>query len=362
MHRTLFSFPGLCLALELVAAGACSDDGSKTDAIDYAPVVSALTQDVALPAYDRAATSGDGLVSALSTLQTSPTAATLSAAQDAWRTARAAYRQLDAFSFGPLTELAIDARIDVAPADPSGLEKIVAGSDSLDVTYVGRLGGQQKGWLGLEYLLFDTAQGQPLAQFQASARRATLARAIGEEIAASLSQLNEAWSSETGLAHELLTAGAGSTRYRSQRAAIDEFVGGGAYALEYVVGNRFAEPMGRKSTGTPDPSLDPTLASDSTKSDALATLASVRALYEGRGFSSLIAPRAAALDTEATNELNACTTSIDAIPGSFDSALTQAFDSVQAAYDACKQYKLTWNTDITRTLGATVKPLDTDGD
>ena len=68
------------------------------------------------------------------------------------------------------------------------------------------------------------------------------------------------------------------------------------------------------------------------------------------------------LDDKAVGELAACVSSIGAIPRPFGTSVTQSTAVVQRAFEACKAFKLTWNTDVTSTLGANVKPLDTDGD
>ena len=356
------------LLAALVGAGAtagCGDEGTAAVATDYSALLKDLTERVALPAYQAAADKADALVVATKALEATPTAESLSAAQKAWREARAAYRRLDAVaSFGPLPTLAIDARIDVYPADPSGIEQLVKETAPIDADYVGRLGGKKKGYLGVEYLLFAGPGGDVLAGFAPAGRRGSLARALAEEIATSMHQVYDGWDpAKGGLAKEILDPGQAGSSVPSQRHALDNFVGGGAFALENVVGLRLAIPLGRKSKdGQLHPELDPTSASDSANADCAASMQGVLALYQTPGFTTYIRPKATALDDKATAEMNDCVSKLAAIPQPFDAAITQSTPLVQQAYDACKAYKLTWNTDITSTLGATLKPLDPDGD
>jgi predicted lipoprotein len=360
MKNTLALF---VLAVCAVPVVGCGDEGTAAPATDYSALLRNVSEQVAMPAHQAATTKTDALVVALQALETAPAPASLQAAQDAWRAARGAYRTLDVFSsFGPVPTLAIDVRIDASPADPAGIEQSVSAADPITADFVGRLGGKKKGFLALEYLLFKGNGADVLAGFTAGGRRGTLARALGDEIAATMHQLLDAWDpAKNGWAKELTDAGKGG-HYTSQLEAVNDLVGGGAFALELVVGTRLALPLGRKAKGTPDPSQDPTLASDSAMADMTASMAGVQALYQTPGFTTLIRPKIQDLDDKAVSEMSGCIGTITAIQRPFATSVTQSNQVVQAAFDACKAFKLTWNTDVTSTLGANVKPLDSDGD
>lgn len=361
MKKTLFLFPLVAIAAS-VAVG-CGDEGTAAPEVDYSALLKDVSEQVALPAHRAGAEKADALLAALRTLETAPSADALQSAQNAWREARAAYRRMDPFNgFGPVPELAIDVRIDASPADPGGIEQTVASADPISADYVGRLGGKKKGFLAVEYLLFK-ANGDVLAGFTPGGRRGVLARALGEEIATTMHQLLDAWDpAKGGQGKDLTEAGKGG-KYASQLAAIDNLVGGGAFTLELVVGARLALPLGRKSkSGTPDAAQDPTLASDNAVADMAASMAGVQSLYQSPGFTTLIRPKLQELDDKAVAEMNTCMAKINAIPRPFGTSVTQNTAVVQEAFEACKAFKLTWNTDVTSTLGANVKPLDTDGD
>jgi predicted lipoprotein len=219
----------------------------------------------------------------------------------------------------------------------------------------------------MEYLIFSSdGDDAALADLQGDglpSRRRTLARLMGEEIAQSVHELEDAWSATGGdYAGMIERAGGDSTRYRSQRAAVDDYVGGVAYALELVVGVRLAAPLGRKGTGEPDPTQDPTPRSDSSVADMSASLAGVSALYQKDGFSAQVRGRVPALDDQAKQELADCSDKVLAIPAPFAIALTEQTTLVQAAYDSCKSLKATWNVDVTSAIGATLRVGDNDGD
>lgn len=357
--RTLLFLAPVAGVLAL-GAYACSDDTSAATT-DFTTVLASVTTGVIEPENSDLTTQADALVTATTELETSPSPETLATAQAAWRATRRAWRKLDTISFGPIADLGLTDRIDVAPASGADIEAIVAGTKTIDLASVGAQGGKTKGFLGLEYLLF----AKPLADLSgdgAPARRRALAHWQAAEIAQTAHQLADAWTGSASYASQVTNAGKGSTRYLSQRAAIDDLVGGVAYALELVVGVRLAYPLGRKNDGTPKPDLDPTGASDNLVADVKASLDGVSAVYTGQGLQSRAAATSAALDQKFTTDLAACAAKVAAIPAPFATAVTTQTAVVQAAYDACKTAKATWNTDVTSALGATLRPTDNDGD
>jgi len=336
---------------------------------DYGPLLSKLSQQVILPEHQDFVAQADALASSAQALVDDPSTDSLESAQAGWRAVRKAYRTLDALHFGPGYTLHISERIDVAPAEPDGIEALATGSDIIGDSTISKAGGHEKGFLGLEYLLFADASasaGTPapvLSDDAFAERRRALALAMAHEIQHSARQLDDAWEPGAGgYVTQLETAGSGSTEYNSQRAAVDDMVGGVAYALEMIVGVRLATPLGRKTGGTPNPSLDPTLRSDNAAADMQATLAGIRAMYVGDGFSSVIRSKSTKLDETVLDGLNSVEAAVAAIPTPFGDAVASDTQSVKNAFDAGAGLKTTWNTDVSSALGATLKPSDTDGD
>jgi predicted lipoprotein len=345
----------------------CGNTGAP--ARDYGPLLEKLSEEVILPEHQAFAAQADELVSSVQKLSDSPDADTLVNAQVAWRAARKAYRMLDALHFGPGYTLHISERIDVAPAEPKGIEALSAGQGSITDATVSKAGGHEKGFLGLEYLLFadvapDASRLAPaLAEDDLAERRRALALAMAHEIAKSAHQLDDAWEPGAGgFVEQIETAGQGSTEYANQRAAVDAMVGGVAYALEVIVGVRLATPLGRKSDGMPNPLLDPTTRSDNAVADMQATLAGIAATYDGDGFSAAIRGKSAKLDQAVLTNLSDVEAALSGIPTPFSAAVANETELVQAAYDVASGLKKTWNTDVSSALGATLKPSDNDGD
>ncbi len=246
------------------SAAACNSAGAP--AVDYSSLLKSLDA-VVVPETAKFATSAAALSTALAAIGSSTAtidASSLASAQTAWRAARLDWRHLDAVYFGPLLTLGVTDRIDATPADDGGIDGIVNGAQTIDATLIGTLGGPQKGFLGIEYLIFSASGNAAVltsltGTSGAPARRRALAAAMSVEVASSAQQLATAWSPSGGnYVAQVETAGTGSTVYSQQRGALDDYVGGAAYALELVVGVRLAGPLGRKTTGMPDPASDPT--------------------------------------------------------------------------------------------------------
>ena len=357
-----------CLSAVLSACCAlgCGDTGAPPR--DYGPLLSKLSEQVVLPEHQAFAGEADALADSVQALVDNPDADSLASAPESWRATRKAYRVLDALHFGPGYTLHISERIDVAPAEPDGIEAL-AGNDTITDSTISKAGGHEKGFLGLEYLLFaDTstnadAEAPALAGDDLAAKRRELALAMAHEIQKSAHQLDDAWEpGKGGFATQLETAGSGSTEYNTQRAAVDAMVGGVAYALEMIVGVRLATPLGRKSGTGPDPLLDPTRRSDNAIADLQATLTGIAVVYGGDGFSSVIRAKNAKLDEAVEAGLSEIAQSLAVIPKPFSEAVANDTAIVKAAYDVGVDLKKTWNTDVSSALGATLKPSDTDGD
>lgn len=354
------------LSAMLVACGALACGNTDAPARDYGPLLANLSEQVILPEHQAFASDADALTSAVQALVDEPDAQSLANAQEAWRAARRAYRILDALHFGPGYTLHISERIDVAPAEPDAIEALAAGKAEINDSTISKAGGHEKGFLGLEYLLFadaSTERAPVLADDELAERRRALSLAMAHEIQKSAHQLDDAWEPGAGnYVEQLETAGKGSTQYASQRAAVDDMVGGVAYALEVIVGVRLAQPLGRKSGGVPDPSLDPTPRSDNAVADMQATLLGIDALYDGDGFSTVVRAKSAKLDQSVRDSLTNVEVAIAAIPAPFADAVVNDTPVVKAAFDVGSDLKTTWNTDVSSALGATLKPSDNDGD
>lgn len=357
-----------CLAPFVLSAclllAACGNTGAPAE--DYGPLLIQLTEGVILPEHQAFASRADELEEATQSLAATPTDATLHDAQEAWRAARKAYRMLDAVKFGPGYSLHVSERIDASPSDFDGIETLAAAAEPASDATVAAAGGRKKGFLGLEYLLFAASDGSApapvLASDEAAPQRRALAFAMAREIAQSAHQLDAAWQpSGGGFGTDVEQAGQASSHYRTQRAAVNDLAGAVGAALEYIVRDGLRGPLGKSSGGIPAPELDLTPRSDNAVADMQASLAGVNALYQ-QGFSALIHSKSAELDRTVLAQLSESEKKLVAIPAPFAQAVVDHTLVVDAAYDATRALKATWNTEVSSALGASVQISDGDGD
>jgi predicted lipoprotein len=348
---------GLAVALLVPLLVYACDDSTSSPPLDYTALLQGLTDDTTVPATASFATEADALVTSLQSLETANDAASLTAAQSAWRAARKAYRLLDAEHYGPVTEQLTSDRVDTFPVDPAAIAALAA----QPAPAVAAAPNDAKGFLALESLLFSADGDAAALTALADPKTRALARLLGEDIAAAAHALADAWTTG-GFATQLKTAGSGSTRYATQRAALDDLVGAVGYALELVVAVDLANPLGRKNAGRPDQTQVIAALSDNSVADMAATLDGISAAYEGRGFTSLVRTRSAPLDDTFRSQLATCKSKLTALTPPFSRAIVNQTTVVLDAYEACKTAKTTWNNEVTSALGATVKPADTDGD
>jgi predicted lipoprotein len=349
----------------LLATAGCDNNTSAPEA-SYGPLLSNLTDEVIVPEHQAFATEADALVTAVQALQSMPTTDTLVAAQGAWRSVRGGWRLLDAAHFGPIIKLATGDHIDVSPADTAAIEAAVMSSGNLDDAAVAKASSQARGFFGLEYLLFSADSSVPppaLASDGFASRRRTLAHSMADDIATSAHSLDTSWEPSGGdYADAFKNAGSGSAIYTTQRAAVDDAVGGVSYALEEVVHYQLGVPLGLADGGTPDPSLIPTARSDNALADMTASLNGIGALYDGDGISAAVKAVSAMVDSQLLSDLSSTQAAVNAIAPPFATSLVNDSSTVTAAYDAAKALKAMWNTNITSALGATLMPTDNDGD
>ena len=115
----------------------------------------------------------------------SPDAATLATAQSAWRRARAAWKQSEAFAIGPAETLrTVGGDRLVADPAPTASRTRSPAADELTADYVDGLGANVKGFLALEYLLFDPDgdDARGLQRSPATPRRRRFVRALAENL------------------------------------------------------------------------------------------------------------------------------------------------------------------------------------
>lgn len=373
-----FALATLVSTLAAVAPGgaACTVhevSSQPTDEGDDVAVRSHIAYEVAVPTFNGLAVQGGLLVQSLSALDEDPTAMTLSAAQDAWRATRVAWKRSRVLGFGPAKDL--QAQIDWPQVKPDNIEEAIA-AKAFDEPSIQALGTSQRGFLALEYLLFDAEGGNVvvLDALLASPDRRAFARAIAADLEAAFQELASAWDPAAGdYAGELAEAGKESAAFPEAKNAVDALVNESIFVVEYVLGDELAKPLGLRNDGVPQPDLVVTARSDAAIDDSIAQLEGFQAVYTGAlpgstggsqgGLSDLVKSRgSSALDADMRAATQAALDAVRAVPRPFRSAVTTHPAEVQRAYDAVRALKNLLSADVATKLGASLSFNDNDGD
>lgn len=336
----------LSIAFVVLLFIACKDD-TVTPILDYSALLSNSASNVILKTYADLNTKSETLVTALATLETNRTAANLDAAKVAWRATREPWEQSEGFLFGPIKQQAIDPSIDSWPVNVTDLDAVLASSNTLTKAYIDGLEGTLKGFHTIEYLLFGVNNSKAVADF--TPRQFEYLRACGQSLRGATQKVYDAWRPDgQNFILNLTAAGKTGSIYPSQKSAVQELLDGCIVISDEVANGKINNPFAQQ-----DIKLEESRFSANSKADFANNIRSVRNIYlgglnnstTGEGLSTIIKAKDATLDTKIKGQIEAAIAAIEAIPGTFTTAITQQKTAVQAAQTAVRTLQATLETD-----------------
>ncbi|MFT3922856.1 MAG: imelysin family protein [Myxococcales bacterium] len=346
---------------------ACAVEPDKPDTVRQ-EVLRETVSVVMLKVLDDLQAQTSVLVAAVTALEATPSLDTLGAAQAAFRTARGTWHQSQAFYIGPSQDISVTGEtIDSWPAANDRIEMLVTGSGAVDLDAVTKVGANMRGFPGIEYSLFDSAQGNDavlarLTEETLGVRRLALLHSQAQDLADKCGKLRAAWGSpDAGYAHDLGEAGLGNGAFERQRDGIDEILTGMLYLAELMVMNKFAKPLGIDSNGAIHPEFEEAPRSDGTNAALHDNLVGLKAIYtcqygQGSGHSLSEAVRASNpdADTRFLAALDAAIAAVDTIPPPFRTTLVGDVTPIQNAYQKTRDVKSTLVMEVAGALGASI--------
>ncbi|NUO54873.1 MAG: imelysin family protein [Polyangiaceae bacterium] len=349
-------------------AASCSDDEAPPPS-EEGNVLGALAETVIVPTAQAFGTASASLAASLVAFNAGPTTATLVAARQAWRDARGAWMRSRAFAFGPTEEH--DGNIDWTPTKPANIDMTIASKTSFTADDIAALGTSSKGFLALEYLLFDpmATDDAVLAKLttapDAAAKRSYI-EALGADLSREAATLQTKWEA---FGPEIASAGNGSNVYVHAQTAIDDIVGELVFQVDVTGNEGIAAPLGLKTGGTVQPDLEIARLSDNTLDDVTNALVGIENIWDGTfngaddlGIDDLVRKKSASLADDVRAKIAAAKSAVQAVPPPMRTALTSATPSLQAAFDAIIALKKVLAADVVTALGVTLSVNDNDGD
>jgi len=347
------------LLLLSLAVASCGD--SQGTALRSA-FLKELAGDVALPTYRDFDMRTEALAGALVALEATPTQATLTQAQSAWREARAVWLRQEAFRIGPAEEQHTSAAVNQVPSTP-GIDSLLAADTELTESFVAEQGANRKGMLAIEYLLFDAAVTE---EATAGTRRRAYLKALGAVLHKDATAVRTAWEPEQGnYVAQLSTAGNEGSAYTTQKEAVDTVVNRLIASVE-VAEQKLSKPLGFETGGTVRPELEETRRSDNSLSDLENAVLGMERVWLGAngngGLSRVVAASNKQVDETVRGDLAAVRSALETIPPPLRTALTNDRESVENTRAALATLRATLASEVVANLGVTLKFNDNDGD
>jgi putative iron-regulated protein len=294
----------------------------------------------------------------------------LEAAQTQWRETRTPWEASEGFLFGPVGEAGLDPRLDSWPVNKTDLDNILASSaDLTDPDVIALLDNTVKGFHTIEFLLFDDGTGTAgtafignrdtpsiVAALTANARRVQYMIGVTTHLAETAEELADAWDPADGnFAAQVSQAGKSSTRWQSQRSALQEIIEAIAGIADEVANGKISDPYFEQNTRLVESQF-----SFNSLADFTNNMESVRNVYQGAntlgcftaGLSAYVVTVDAALDARVRAEIQDTVDAIAAIEPPFRESITNPAeaDDIQAAIDTINVLRATIEGDLFTTI------------
>lgn len=352
-------------ALTLIGGGCETPTSQKTDRKD---VLADLPDVLILPTYAETTAGAASLAAAVDALGAQPSEATLAAARDAWRAARSPWRRGSSFAIGPTDDLAVTGGAIDEPADAAKIDGLLQGAAPVDPGAVAKLPASARGFLALEYLLFDPTAADLVTRFagEGGAQRRELAAGLAADLRAKLAAVADGWAPDKGAyAVALRDAGRGSAQFGTERDAFDALLNRALAATDRTI-DMVRQASGFMVTGPATPVGN---RSDNALADLTNDLQGLQALYAcqwagrfGASLSEVIRDGNPGADDAFRAALDAALAALAAFPGPLRTALPANEGAVAALIERLRAVKAALSTGIFSALGIGVGFNDKDGD
>ena len=328
---------------------------------DASQILEEFAEETVFLTYRDLADKAAALSALIAVLSTTVNGDNLEAAQAAWRETRIPWEASEGFLFGPVDELGLDPRLDSWPVNKTDLDNILASSaDLTDPNVIALLDNTVKGFHTIEYLLFDDGTGSAGTNFIGNRdtpsivtaltnepRRLEYLTGVTNDLVTTSEELSDSWDPADGnFAADVSEAGKGSTRWLSQRSALQEIVEALAGIADEVANGKISDPFFEQN-----PRLVESQFSFNSLADFSNNMESIRNVYQGAnplgcssaGLSSYVITVEPDLDAQIRDEIQDAVDAIAAIEHPFRESITNPAEEadIQAAIDTINVLRTT---------------------
>ena len=345
------------------AAAASADPPTKR------AVVVALTAQVIVPAYERAAARMGELAAAADTLCAAPDPAALTAARQAWREARAAWSFTAPLRFGPVMTRKSLGLVDWPAAPAAEIDTALAARESITLNDIREFLPSDRRGLGvMEYLLFGADDDTLAALSDPATLRCDYLTALSQAAAAEVDAARAEWTEGAGDAgpyRAVFDGSAASSLHES--AALTDLVSSIVFLNQRIARMQLAPALGMDGV-TPDPSSIPGGPANNAVADMQSQVRAMQAIYSGGDSADALGLRhlTAQLSPEIDRQTAAALESAAAAIADLDEPLPETILANpapgQAAFDRIIAVQRLFNADIASLLNISIGFSDQDGD
>ena len=299
-----------------------------------------------------------------------PSAASLEAARQSWRDARASWMQSAAVQFGPVMWRSVGL-VDWSPTDVDGIDEMLAAGPVPvgDIREV--VGPDVRGFGAVEHLLFGD---EALYRLAGSEARCSYLTGLAEVIRDETDGIRSDWVDGRPRQrpyqppYKDLFTGRSYPAYLpaySSSAVVAYVVRTQVFLIRGIVDMQLANALGLRDE--PDFSMIPGNAADNGLEDLRNKVLGMQAVYEGveegPGLSDLLRPRSLETDNSMREHFADVIAAIDAVDGPLKIALVERPNQVRGLYDQpVAALHRTLSTKVVSLLSVSVAFIDTGGD
>lgn len=314
------------------------------------PTVSGLLTDLAthviLPTYQLLDDEAQVLHQAALALQADPTEANLVAAREAWKKARAPWELSESHLLGPVKDQELDPALDSWPVERNDLDKVLASDVTLDQAFIKAQQPTLKGFHVIEYVLYSNTAAS------LTPRKLTYLTSLTGEFKANTVALRQAWEPANGNFFKQYVSPEAGGAFGSHDVAFAETLHAMAEICEEVANGKIETPL-----AAADPTQEESHFSGNSLADFRNNMVGVQNMYLGRngnrqglGLTNLVAAKNAEVDGRARTLIAQAIADLDAVPGTFEQAITQNPEALKKAQASIQAVRDILQKDVSVTL------------
>ncbi len=348
--------------LTVIFAIACTQTKNEEVAFDEKELIQDIGTHSIVPEIEKFYLNTTELYTKIQTFNTQRTEENLNAAQAQWKTTANSYASVYLFNIGDLKKAYTHVKLFNWPTSAGTIENNTL-KETIDETIVMNLGSGSKGLNGIEYLLFNANNETVLSQFTTIENRGLYLELIAKELQSNAQNVYDKWRPEGENYVQTLV----NSEATSIKGSFNMIYNGMFNLLDNAKVTKIGKPAGLEKTKTTNTKLLQAPYSKYSKEMILANLNAIENLFfntNGLNIADFVYSKTkeTTLSDEFKSKLNTCRAKVNAIDGTFYSAINEEKDAMENLHDAIEALRLFTAVALKWELSVVITSTDNDGD